>query len=263
MSLGKRSKTRQRHPTPPVNRNPRGEIERLKNRIAELEQTFRDFIARLAHELRGPLHNLRLYLNAMASRSARRGSSGNDDTMPQLLAWIELAIHRVQEAELYSELQRNPAAGLFAESEEYEDLCSLVEKCVGLFIPLLEDKDKRLAVDRPRLLSLPKVLMVRRLARHAMRSIILHAYEYARPGTAVCVTGSRTPRSGLVHICVKHRMAKGDRAPASTLLNPENRAVDYSPEVLRAIAEIHGGSIDARMHPSQTCVVTLAFPLCR
>ncbi|HNL26945.1 MAG TPA: two-component regulator propeller domain-containing protein [bacterium] len=170
---------------------------KLKNEELEvLNQKKNEFLGIAAHDLRNPLTTIIGYVQLMIN-DIRHGHATMKDVENDLDT-----VHKVsqQMASLVSTLLdwSSIEAGKVNLEKHSESLQRIIDECENLHRRAAEQKNIRLAVERP--LLMPNVFVDRNRILEVMDNLLSNAIKYTHPGGAVRVFCEPTDREICVHV---------------------------------------------------------------
>ncbi len=248
-------------PVPITTRDEIGQLtdgfNKLTARRLQLEDQRRDMVRDIAHELRGPISNMRSWLEAaedeLVPRDAALCSSLLDETLQLQHIVADLADLAAADAGMLS-LHPEPLA-----------VAELVEQCVAAHRAAAEAAE--IGVD-VRVDGDPTVHGDPVRLRQALGNVLTNAIRYSEPGGEVEITARE--EQGLIEIRVRDTgcgIAPEDVPRAFDRFwraDPSRRRATGGSglglPIARKLVEAHGGQISLQSEPREGTTVTLTLP---
>ncbi len=234
----------------------------LKGALARLDEAFARLTslnADVAHELRTPLHGMRLEVegllrNGLTPEARSETLEGLLEALDHLGSTLDqmLFLARAEDPAMALEVGEHPAAGL-------------LRAALGPFDSLAEEKDVTLEVQAPEDL---RVRVDEKLARRALHNLLANALRHAPPGSTVTLralgegssvilqvgdTGEGIPQAYLAKLGQRFLRPDLSRSRASG-------GAGLGLAIVSSILRLHGGALEIQSAPGQGTLARLRFP---
>jgi len=241
-----------------------GVVARTLNRsLGSLEEAFARLTALnadMAHELRTPLHAIRLEVEELLEHGELQGK--HRDTLASLLEEVDHLKITLDQL-LFLARSEDPATAIHMVRQE---VAELFEASTGPFECLAEEKEIRLDVEAPEGLALwadPT------LARRALHNLLANAIRHAPAGSVIALRGR-----GEGALLVLQVEDQGEGIPGEFLArigqrflrtdSSRTRATGGSGlglAIVHSIMRLHGGALDIHSEMERGTTVRLCFPM--
>lgn|GEM_PF-2483328 len=235
--------------------------EKLQAALARLDEAFSRLTtlnADVAHELRTPLHGIRLEIEGLL----RNGQPASDEeTLEGLMESLDHLAATLDQM-LFLARAEDPAMALHVTTLEVP---GLLRAASAPFEPLAEEKGIRLRIETPDILE---VCADEMLVRRALHNLLANALRHAPEGTTVLLEGLGEPGSVVLQV-----RDEGEGIPQAFLarigqrfLRPDlsrSRAsggAGLGLAIVSSIQRLHGGALEIESAPGEGTLARLRFP---
>lgn len=244
----------------------RDQLERAVEDAMRVSRSKSDFIALMSHELRTPLNAVIGFaqmmkgevLGPIGNRRYREYAGDIHESAMELLEMINEILDSAKFEAGHQELR-----------EENVDLAKLVDSTLRLFADRAARHDLRLQADLAD--DLPLLAADRLMMRQILNNLLSNAVKFTPEGGAVTVRAGRASDS--LWLAVQDTgigMAPEDIPKALTpymqidsAQNREHRGTGLGLPLVKALIELHGGSLVIDSAPGIGTTITLFFPQAR
>ena len=243
-------------------------LNEMLSRIEQLMHGLREVSDNIAHDLKTPLHRLRVRAEA-ALRDPRGGTAYKEGLEHTIEAADEL-IKTFNALLLIARLE----AGAFKETLEDVDVSALVRDVVELYEPVAEEKGLRLVVDAG---AIKPLKANKQLVGQAVANLIDNAIKYTAMSDKEHCSGKTSGKNSKVRVKVKDLGQKisisvADRGPGISQKDRERvlkrfvrleksrtaPGTGLGLSLVAAVTRLHGGSVKLLDHdPGLNVIVTL------
>ncbi len=244
----------------------RDQLERTIEDALRANRSKSDFIALMSHELRTPLNAVIGFAQMMKAEvlgpiGNRRYREYAGDIHESAMELLEMVNEILDSAKF--------EAGHHELREENVDLAMLIDSTLRLFADRAARHNLRLQADLAS--DLPLLAADRLMMRQILNNLLSNAVKFTLEGGAITVRAGRTGES--LWIAVQDSgigMAPADIPKALTpymqidsAQNREHRGTGLGLPLVKALVELHGGSLMIDSAPGVGTTITLFFPQAR
>jgi len=244
----------------------RDQLERAVEDALRASRSKSDFIALMSHELRTPLNAVIGFaqmmkgevLGPIGNRRYREYAGDIHESAMELLEMINEILDSAKFEAGHQELR-----------EENVDLAMLIDSTLRLFADRAQRHNLRLQADLAS--DLPLLAADRLMMRQILNNLLSNAVKFTLEGGTITVRAGRTSES--LWIAVQDSgigMAPEDIPKALTpymqidsAQNREHRGTGLGLPLVKALVELHGGSLMIDSAPGVGTTITLFFPEAR
>jgi signal transduction histidine kinase len=241
----------------------RDQLERAVEEAVRANRSKTEFIATMSHELRTPLNAVIGFAQMMRSevlgpignRRYREYAGDIHDSAMQLLEMVNEILDSAKFEAGRQELR-----------EEEIDVAMLVDATLRLFAERAQRHDLRLQTDLPA--DLPLLRADRQMMRQILNNLLSNAVKFTPEHGAITVRGGMTHESLWLAVADSGiGMAAEDIPKALTpyvqidsAQNREHRGTGLGLPLVKALTELHGGSLVIDSKPGVGTTITIFFP---
>jgi signal transduction histidine kinase len=244
----------------------RDQLERAVEDALRANRSKSEFIALMSHELRTPLNAVIGFaqmmkgevLGPIGNRRYREYAGDIHDSAMELLEMVNEILDSAKFEAGHLELR-----------EENVDLAVLIDATLRLFAERAGRHNLRLQADLAS--DLPLLAADRQMMRQILNNLLSNAVKFTLEGGAITVRTGRTSES--IWLAVEDSgigMAPEDIPKALTpymqidsAQNREHRGTGLGLPLVKALVELHGGSLMIDSAPGVGTTITLFFPMSR
>ena len=245
----------------PVNDTGRDEVgqlatafERMRQRLAQLENARREFIANASHELRTPIFSLGGFVELLQDEDL------DEETRNEFLWLMREQVERLQKlAVSLLDLSRIDAGSLELNPEDV-DLSELAREVAGEFTPAVSRHHTRLQLSLPQ--DDVEDICDRERVAQIMRILLDNALRHTPEGTRVTVTADRINGTAELTVADSGPGVPGpaaDRVFERFFTGDAARGSGLGLAIARELADRMSGKIELRSAPGKTAF-TLELP---
>ena len=239
-------------------------LERAREAAEVANSAKSDFLARMSHDLRTPLHGIIGFAEMI--RDQMVGPIGREIYVDYAHDIHQSGVHLLRLINDVLDLSKIEA-GHFELASDRIEVAVVIRESVHVVGPLA--RQRQLALSYAVAPDLPPLTGDERTLRQMMFNLLSNAIKFTEPGGSVTVTAGRNGAGGLDITIADSGMGieAGDLELVFTEFgqagNPRTRPAEGTGlglVIVRSLIELHGGGITLHSEPGDGTAVTLSFP---
>ena len=239
-------------------------LERAREAAEVANSAKSDFLARMSHDLRTPLHGIIGFAEMI--RDQMVGPIGREIYVDYAHDIHQSGVHLLRLINDVLDLSKIEA-GHFELASDRIEVAVVIRESVHVVGPLA--RQRQLALSYAVAPDLPPLTGDERTLRQMMFNLLSNAIKFTEPGGSVTVTAGRNGAGGLDITVADSGMGieAGDLELVFTEFgqagNPRTRPAEGTGlglVIVRSLIELHGGGITLHSEPGDGTAVTLSFP---